>query len=276
MGLLDGFLDVIGLGPPDPPDMSGVNNAAVGNVKLGRRYARLAERAYRDQQSMLKKYLPLLQESLQLTSQQQGKDIKRSDQQWQSYLDTWKPVEDKLAETTLDMANPQRYEAAGAKAAADTMTQFDRARDDTAESLAMAGASPEKIATLEAAGRLAEAKAVGGARAQGRTDAESRAIAYLDNAARFGRNMPSTGIQVGAQSNADAAATQGGYGAVTGAVNAPYQATMPLMQGAVGANNSAGSLFGNAASLDYSGRLNSYNATLGALTAIGRVAGMGG
>ena len=138
----------------------------------------------------------------------------------------------------------------------------------------MSGARPEKIAALDAASRLDEAKAVGGAQYQARSDTASKAMSYLDNAARFGRNMPSTGIATASLADSQGAQAQSGYGALTSAAAAPAQAASPLFNSAVSSNSSAGSLFGNAAGLDYTGSLMNSNYTLGALGGAAKLYGM--
>ena len=66
-----------------------------------------------------------------------------------------------------------------------------------------------------------------GAQYAGRSAQESKAMAYLDNAARFGRNMTSTGLETARLAGAQTAQAQGGVGGVQGAAGAGAAARTP-------------------------------------------------
>jgi hypothetical protein len=224
---------------PDPA----IGKAAEANAAISGRMQDLAEKQYADQSATTSEFLPLLKDQISKANAAQALSTQQSAQQWGDYMKTWQPGEQQLASRTLDLASPGRVDQAGARAAADATTQFDRARGDTTAQLNASGASPEKIAALEAAGRLNEAKGVAGATSAARTAQEGQGIALLDNAARFGRNMTSTGIASATLAGQQGNGVAGGVGAVQNAIAAPAQAAAPLLSGAVGANNSAGSLF---------------------------------
>lgn len=261
---------------PDAPDMTGVNEAAKANASIADRQQTLAEQQYADQRALLEQYSPLLKAQLEKANTLQDQSIAQSAAQWEDYQSTWRPVEQQLAARTMALADPGRIEQEASRAAADTTSQFDRARQSTEASLAMAGASPEKIAALTAAGRLNEAKAVGGAQAGARRDTEAKQIALVDNAARFGRNMPSTGIQTATLAGSQGQQVQGAYGTLASATGQPAASASPLLANAVSANNSAGSLFGNAAQQNYNANMNQYNAAMGGLLAGANLWGMYG
>lgn len=217
--------------------------AAAASLELGNRQQDLAEKQYADQQELFKSFEPMLKEQISKSLVAQDKSTAQSDDAWADYNKTWKPVEQKLAADSLDYATPGRQEAEAARAASDTKGAFDQAAVQSRRSLEMAGASPEKIAALEAAGRLQEAKAVGGAESVARRDVESKGMAYLDNAARFGRSMPSTGIATAGLAGSQGAQAQGGYGGLSAASSAPAQSASSLF----GAANSAYGTAGNTA-----------------------------
>lgn len=261
---------------PDAPDMTGVNEAAKANASIADRQQTLAEQQYADQRALLEQYSPLLKAQLEKANTLQDQSIAQSAAQWEDYQNTWRPVEQQLAARTTALADPGRIEQEASRAAADTTSQYDRARQSTEASLAMAGASPEKIAALTAAGRLNEAKAVGGAQAGARRSTETNQIALLDNAARFGRNMPSTGIQTAALAGSQGQQVQGAYGTLASATGQPAASASPLLANAASANASAGSLFGNAAQQNYTANMNQYNAAMGGLLAGANLWGMYG
>lgn len=258
---------------PGTPNTDGINDAARANAGIAGRQQDLAERQYSDQLAIFNEFKPLLQQQIQQSLTAQGKSDARSDQQWDDYLKTWRPAEQRLAQMSLDMADPARYEQEAQRAGADVTTQFDRARSESRRNLQMGGASQDKIATLEAAGRLAEAKVVGGAQSQARRDTENRAMAYLDNSARFGRNMPSTGIATAQLAGQQGGQAVAGVNNLAGAAAQPANSALPFYSAAVGANNATGSLYGAAGQLGMNADIARSNAVLGGLAGAGRLAG---
>jgi hypothetical protein len=93
-------------------------------------------------------------------------------------------------------------------------------------------------------------------------------MAYLDNAARFGRNMPSTGLAAAGLAGAQGRDAQSGYSGLVNATAAPSQASTPLFSSAISGNNSAGGLYGNAAQLNNTSSLQNYNATMGTIAGL--------
>jgi hypothetical protein len=203
----------------------------------------LAETQYTDQKALLDQYSPMLKDQLQASIDAQTKSTKQSDDQWSDYTATFRPVEQELAKQSLAYSDPNRIDQEAARAGDMAQTNVDQAQSQNEQSLTMAGASPEKIAALQAAGKLVGAKTVAGAQYQGRTDAQGKAMAYLDNTARFGRNMTSTGIATAQLAGQQGQAATAGYGALSAATGAPAQSAAGLFGGAVNANNAAGSLF---------------------------------
>ena len=224
--------------PPDPL----IGEAAKSNAAIGERMQTLAEKQYADQSAALNEYRPLLKDAIAKSTVAQDKATAQSDSAWADYQTTWRPVEQTLATKSLAYSDPARVEQEAQRAAGMAQTQLDRAQRETEMSLAQAGASPEKTAALLAAGRVSGAKSIGAAEYQGRTDAEAKGMAYLDNAARFGRNMTSTGIETARLAGQTGQQVQSGVGGLQSAISAPAQSAAPLLQGAVNANNAAGSL----------------------------------
>jgi hypothetical protein len=180
-----------------------------------------------------------------------------------------------MAEKSANWASEPRMRAEAERAGAEVQGQFDRARTITSRNLSMAGASPEKIAALEAAGRLEEAKAVGGAQGETRRAVEKEGMAYLDNVARFGRGMPSTGLAAAGLAGSQGAQATGGYGTLANAQTQPAAAANPLFNSAVSANNSSGSLFDRLSGTQADANLQSYNQTMGTLAGLNQWANSG-
>ena len=230
-------------GSDAPPSDPNIGLAAQSNAAIGERMQTLAETQYTDQKALLDKYSPMLKEQIQAAIDAQTKSTAQSDDQWTDYKTTFRPVEQQLAKQSLAYSDPNRIDQEAARAGDMAQTNVDQAQSQNEQSLTMAGASPEKIAALQAAGKLVGAKTVAGAQYQGRTDAQGKAMAYLDNTARFGRNMTSTGIATAQLAGQQGQAATAGYGSLSAATGAPAQSAAGLFGGAVGANNAAGSLF---------------------------------
>lgn len=260
---------------PKAPDTSGLNAAATANANIAGRQQDLAEKTYADSQALFNEFKPFLVQQMQTSASEQQKSIQRSDDQWNSYLTTYRPIEQQMAEKSLNWASEPRMRAEAERAGAEVQGQFDRARTTTSRNLTMAGASPEKIAALEAAGRLEEAKAVGGAQGETRRAVEKEGMAYLDNVARFGRGMPSTGLAAAGLAGSQGAQATGGYGTLANAQVQPAASANPLFNSAVSANNSSGSLFDRLSGTQADANLQSYNQTMGTLAGLNQWANSG-
>lgn len=264
-----------GILAPDAPDTSGMNRAAENNSAISGRMQDLAEKQYADQKALLEEFKPMLKQQVETALAAEGKSTQRSDDAWNDYNATWKPVEQKLAKESVAWGSTGRVEQNAQRAAGEVADQFDSARTQNREAMLRSGLDPAAIASLEASGRLEEAKAKGGAADSARRDTELQGLSLLENAARFGRNMPSTGLETARLAGAQSQQAQGGYGTLQSATGAPAASAAPLFAGAVSANNSAGNLFGDAAQLDFRGSLAKNQSVFGGMTAGARLAGMG-
>lgn len=233
-------LDLGGDAPdPDPA----IGEAAKANSAIAGRMQDLAERTYDDQQAILREFMPVLRDAITKSAAASDLSTSRSNDAWADYNATWKPVEQKLAAESLAAGSPGRLEQEAQRAGGMAKSQLDQALTENERQLQMAGASPEKIAALQASARVAGAKGIAGAEYAGRKAQESTSMAYLDNAARFGRNMTSTGLETARLAGAQTGQAQGGVGGLQSAVAAPAASAGGLLGGAVGANNAAGSLY---------------------------------
>lgn len=236
----------------DAPDTSGINAAAVQNAEIGREQLALAREERAAARARQAEFDPLFKQLVQSSIQQQKTAADQSADQWKSYVETWKPVEGKLAQTATNYDTAERRDSEAAKAAADVGFRANEAEKSLTRDLGRSNLSLSsgKALALAAGNKLDVAKATAGAESQARRQVEQTGISLVDNAARFGRNMPSTGIQT-----AQLALSAGGQaGSQIGQGQATYSAALAPSQGfysgAVGSTQSAGSLFGNVASLN--------------------------
>lgn len=265
--------DLLGFQDAPPPDPQ-IGEAAKSNAAIAGRVQDLAETQYADQKAIYDKYLPTLQDSITKSTIAQDKATAQSDSAWADYTQTWKPVEHALATRSLAYGSPDRINQEADRAGATAQEQVDNAQRQTETSLAASGASPEKIASILASGRAMGAKTIAGARYQGSAAAEDKSMGYLDNAARFGRNMPSTGLATAQLASQSGAQAVGGVGSIQQASGAAAQSAAPLFAGAVNANNSVGGLANTSWNQQNAGA-QSNNGFIGDLIGAGtKVAGM--
>lgn len=224
---------------PDP----GLSQAAQQNAAISGRMADLAESQYADQKALLAEYGPMLKEMLASTLSDQQTSRDRADAQWQSYNDTWKPLEDSFAKKAAEFDTPERREAAAEAAASDVGSKFDTMRTSAARDMAASGLDASAIATLGAASNIEEAKAKAGAANKARSDTEMAGLGMLEAGARFGRNMPTTGLASSQLAGQQGQQAQGNYQGLVSATSAPGASAGNLYSGAVNANQSAGNLF---------------------------------
>lgn len=232
----------IDLGDAPEPDPA-IGEAAKANAAIAGRMQDLAEKQYAKQDAIYEEFKPILRDAITKSVAASDLSTQRSNDAWADYNATWKPVEQKLASESLSIGSPGRLDQEAQRAGGMATEQVDQALQENERTLQMAGASPEKIAALQASGRVQGAKTVAGAQYAGRSAQESKAMAYLDNAARFGRNMTSTGLETARLAGAQTAQAQGGVGGVQGAAGAGAAAAGGLLSGAVDANSSAGQLY---------------------------------
>lgn len=234
----------MGWGPdaPDPDPMIG--EAAKANAEIGKEALALQREQYADQKALTDKYMPVFEEQIRLSQAEQAKSTARSDQQWESYQRDFAPLESELAKKALEYNTDGRQTMEADRAAADVSQNFGLARQRMAEDMAASGGLPGSGAGLANANAMAieEAKARAGASNTARRQVESQGLAYLDNAARFGRNMSSTGLAAASLAGQQGGQAQGSVGGLSQLVAAPVQQSQGLFGAAVGANSSAGNL----------------------------------
>lgn len=254
----------------DAPDMSGVNAAAVQNAEIGREQLALAREQTETAKARQAEFDPIFKQLIQSSIDSQKTANDQSASQWQSYKDTWQPIEKKLADTATNYDTAERRSTEAATAASDVGIQYDAQRDALKRDIGRAGMtlSGGKAIALQAGSRLDEAKATAGATSGARRQVEQAGISLVDNAARFGRNMASTGIQtaqLALSAGQNAGNTAGQSQSVYNATLAPAQG---FYSGSVGATQSAGSMLGQIASIEQQNNA-SNSAALGTMVGTG-------
>lgn len=236
----------------DAPDMGGVNQAAVANTEIGREQLSLAREEMAANKLRQAEFDPMFKKLIAASIAQQETASEQSAAQWKSYKDTWQPLEQKLAKTAAEFDTPERRASEAAAAGADVGIQFDRQRDALDRDIGRSNISLSsgKALALKAGSALEQAKATAGAESSARRQVEQAGISLVDNAAKFGRNMTSTGIETARLSLSAGQSASGTIGQQQGVINAGLSGAQGLYQGAVGANSSAGNLLLGAAGVE--------------------------
>lgn len=225
------------------------------NLDLANRQQDLIEKQYDRSTKLYDEFAPMLKQQIQLSVDQQAKSIAQGDQQWASYQRDFAPLESKLAANAANFDTPQRRDQAAGTAVGGVSNAFDIARAGTRRSLADAGVrvGSGTSTALDAQSRIEQAKASALAGSNARTQVETQGLALLDNAARFGRNMPSTGIQTAALAGTQGQQAQGAYGTVANAQAAPTGAAVGGLGSVANTNTGAANLYLNAFSTKQAG-----------------------
>lgn len=229
--------------PPAPDPNIGIAaqvNAETGKemVALGREQAEWNKKEYEDV------VRPVIKEASDLELQTMRDNAARATAQWESYQSQFMPAEERLARFAMDYDTPERREADAARAAADVSSAYDTASEVTNRELERYGINPgdKRFLAVTSDVGLRRAKDTAGAMNAARRNTELTGAALIEGAAKFGRNLPSTGIA------ADTVAIQGGNAAASNAAgglaarNTAVNSALPWYGGGTQATTASGNL----------------------------------
>lgn len=217
---------------PKPDPQIAKNNAEL--VGIADRQQDLAERVYNDERRLTEEYAPLFKSMIKQSVADAEPSRARGAAQWASYTNDFAPLERKMATTAANFDTAGRREQEAAGAVGDVATRFGVARDERNRAGLVAGLSADKLAVLDSAARIEQAKAEAGAGNLARRNVEMQGISLVDNATRFGRNMPSTGLATAALAGQQTGQAQGQVGGLTALTAQPAQMTSGMLGQAAG------------------------------------------
>lgn len=119
----------------------------------------------------------------QQTASQRGADL------WENYQSTWRPLEQKFAESALNFDTPQRREDYAQRAGLAVADNYAQQRQEAERDMMAAGLDPSTMASLGAASRAWEAKDRAGASNDARLKVEMAGLDLLSGGANFARTM---------------------------------------------------------------------------------------
>jgi hypothetical protein len=105
---------------------------------------------------------------------------------------TFRPIEQRLAQTAQEYDTEGRRESAAQSAAGEVATEFDRTRQQAAKEMTRYGVDPSTMQALGTASLLDEAKARAGAANKARSDVEAQGWSRMADVANLGRNIASS------------------------------------------------------------------------------------
>lgn len=228
---------------PPKPDPA-IGEAARANAELGKQQFELAKEQLAWEKERAAQQDPLIQKIVNQQIEAGETNAARSESQWQTYRDLFAPMEERMVRDAEGFDSAERKARMAAEAGADVTRAYQGATDQNQRAMERMGVNPNsgRFQALTREAGLAQARDTAGAMNKARRDTELQGMAMRQNAAQFGRNMPTTGIA------ADAAALQAGNSATSNIAgqsnirNANLAAAGNWFGQAAGANTSAGNL----------------------------------
>ena len=251
--------------PPKPDPLIG--QAAMSNAAFAREMAQVGREQLSWEKDRAAKQDPLVEKIVNQQIASGDVNAARAESQWQIYRDLFAPIEERMVKDANEFDSQERKARLASEAGADVARGYQGALASNQRQMERMGVNPNsgRFQALATETNLGFAKDTAGAMNKARRDTELQGMAMREGAAKFGRNMPNTGLAADAASlNAgDSATSNMATGA--GIRNAGLNAAQNWFGGATSANSSAGNLgLGQ-----YQGQLNAWqqanqNSALGA------------
>jgi hypothetical protein len=146
-----------------------------------------------------------------LLSEQQ-KTSARSEDLWQNYLTSFKPLQEQFAKTAAGFDTATRRETAANDATGQVAASYDQQRQTAGRNLTMAGVDPSTIAALDSSSRIIQAKDEANAANAARSDVEKTGLSLVKSAADMGSGLVNAANQ---SSQVTTGTTQAASGVLT-------------------------------------------------------------
>lgn len=236
-------LAALAAGKPGPVD-SRISPAIDQLKAISGQQLSMANDSYARQKALMTEFSPLLRQQIQQSITSQGQANQRANDIWSDYTTNFQPVQAKLAQTALNYDTPERRAEAAREAESRTASQYQLARDQQNQAMFSSGLQPGsgKALALDSASRIAEARAKAGAGSDARTGIETRGLQLVDNAARFGLNLPGLSTQQSSLGLNQGQAAQAGLRNLGELTAAPESVAAPLYSSALSGAGAVGQL----------------------------------
>lgn len=241
--------------PPKPDPLIG--QAAMSNAELAREMAGVARDQLAWEKNRAAKQDPLMEKIIDQQIASGDANAGRAESQWQIYRDLFAPLEARMVGDASEFDSPERKERMAGEAAADVSRGYQGALESNQRALRRLGVNPNsgRFQALTQDINLGLARDTAGAMNKARRDTELQGMAMREGAAKFGRNMPNTGLAAdaaalmnaaqdwfGGATSANASAGNLGLGQYQGQLDAWRQANQNSALGAAGLGSLLGQL----------------------------------
>ncbi|CAB4134786.1 hypothetical protein UFOVP275_15 [uncultured Caudovirales phage] len=239
---------------PDPA----IGAAAQANVELGKNWLDFAKTQFAEGnvRQAATDALNTKVINQQLNTQDQANTWAQQDRK--RTLDVFQPIENQFVDTAKNYDTPEKQAEAAAVAKADVLSSADTQQQSNTRQMAAMGVSPDsgRFDATTRAGDISTALASAGAQNNARQIVRDKGLALKADAVNMGKGLASsTAAAYGIGTNAGTSAA-----GVNQSGNNNFNQNNAIMgqgfSGAVGANNSAGSMLGNL----YGNQLNAWSA----------------
>lgn len=228
--------------PPRPDPLIG--QAALSNAELAREMAGIAREQLAWEKDRAARQDPLMERIVDQQIAAGDANAERAESQWEIYRSLFAPLEERMVADAAGYDTPERRERVAGEAAADVSRAYQGALESGERALARLGVSPDsgRFQALRHETDLGLARDAAGAMNKARRDAELQGMAMREGAAKFGRNMPSTGLAADAASLGAGSAAAQNMATGAGLHQAGANAARAWFGNAADANASAGNL----------------------------------
>lgn len=244
--------------PAAPAYDGGVGAAALANVELGKDWLNFAKDQYAEgnKRQAATDALNTKVINQQLSTQDQANAWAKEDRSRTKSL--FQPVEDAVVKTANEFDTPDRQDQASAQAKADVMANSAVQKQASTRQMASMGVSPisGRFASLNRATDTNTALAAASSQTNARNLIRDKGLALKADAVNIGKGLPSStaaaygiGLNAGNSAVANTASGNQNFNQNSNVMNTGFS-------GAIGANNSAGSMLGNL----YGNQLNAWSA----------------
>lgn len=251
--------------PPKPDPLIG--QAAMSNAELAREMAQVGREQLAWEKDRAAKQDPLVEKIVNQQIASGDANAARAESQWQVYRDLFAPIEERMVKDASEFDSRERKDRLASEAGADIARGYQGALASNQRQMERMGVNPNsgRFQALATETSLGLAKDTAGAMNKAQRDTELQGMAMREGVAKFGRNMPNTGLAADAASLSAGNSATGNMATSAGIRNAGMNAAQDWFGGSTSANSSAGNLgLGQ-----YQGQLNAWqqanqNSALGA------------
>ena len=220
---------------PDPA----IGDAAKQQAQIAQAMSEIAKDQLAWEKDRAKVQDPLIEKIVNQQISSGDANARRSEEQWKIYRDLFAPVEERMVRDASDFDSQARQERTAAQAGATVARGYEGALASNLRAMERMGVNPNsgRFQSLTHEMNLSRAKDTAGAMNQARLNTELQGMALREGAAKFGRNMPNTGLAADSAALSAGNAGVGNLAAASSIRNANMNSAQNWLGGATSANS---------------------------------------